>query len=88
MVSAELFGVLGALIILLAFILNLVHALNTRARSYLLLNLFGSIILCYYAYLLSSLPFLILNSVWAAASLIKMVHVEEKRKLSKRKKRL
>lgn len=64
-----LIGIFGAAIILIFFILNESHKISADSFSYDLWNLIGSILLCIYAYLLSSWPFLILNLVWAAFSL-------------------
>lgn len=62
-------GTLGALIILIAFILNQVKKWKDDYLIYDIFNLIGSILLIIYAVILSSYPFLILNSVWAALSL-------------------
>ena len=62
-------GVLGASIILVAFLLNQFGKWSTESRSYDLANTIGSGILMYYAYLLDSLPFLVLNAVWFLVSL-------------------
>jgi hypothetical protein len=62
-------GSLGATIILVAFILNQLNKIKNDSLAYDLMNLIGSILLIWYAILLSSIPFLILNGVWAIISL-------------------
>lgn len=66
-------GVTGALIILISFILNQFHKLDNDSVAYDLANLIGGTLLAFYAYLLSSIPFLVLNIVWAAVALRDLV---------------
>lgn len=61
-------GICGASIILLAFILNELHHLSNDSLAYDIMNLVGAVLLCLYAYLISSWPFLVLNAVWAIVS--------------------
>lgn len=62
-------GTTGALIILVFFVLNQFRKVDSDSVWYDLANLIGSCLLVAYAYLLSSIPFLILNLVWALVSL-------------------
>lgn len=62
-------GVLGATIILVFFLLNQVKKIDQDNLIYDLGNLIGSSLLLYYSYLLGSMPFMILNLVWAGFSL-------------------
>lgn len=64
-----IFGACGALLILIAFVLNQLHKWRDDYFWYDLFNLIGSLILVIYAVLLSSWPFAILNAVWAIVSL-------------------
>lgn len=66
-------GATGAGIILIFFILNEIHKISTDNVWYDLGNFFGSFLLVIYAYLLGSIPFLILNAVWAIFSLKEVV---------------
>lgn len=65
----NLFGAFGALLILIAFIMNQLHKWKDEYLIYDLFNFIGSLILIVYAILLRSYPFLILNGVWAAVSM-------------------
>lgn len=56
-------GIIGASTILVEFILNEVHKLTTESLWYDLLNMLGALGLAIYAYLLGSIPFLVLNGI-------------------------
>jgi hypothetical protein len=62
-------GVIGAGIILIAFLLNQMNIWRNDTFGYDFANLVGSLVLIYYAVLLDSIPFMILNAVWALFSL-------------------
>ncbi|MDO8664795.1 MAG: hypothetical protein Q7K44_04615 [Candidatus Liptonbacteria bacterium] len=64
-----LIGTAGASIILFFFLLNQFHKIDRDSIWYDIGNFIGSGLLVVYAYLLSSIPFLILNAVWALVSL-------------------
>ncbi len=62
-------GALGALIILIAFILLEIEKLSSESMWYDALNLIGGALLAYYAWLLQSWPFLVLNGIWTLVAL-------------------
>ena len=64
-----LIGIGGAIIILIFFLLNQVHKIGRDDRWYDIGNVIGSLLLVTYAYLIMSIPFLILNTVWLVVSL-------------------
>jgi hypothetical protein len=64
----------GMAIVLTAFILNVLHKLKASDHSYLILNIVGSLLLIWYAALLQSLPFLILNVIWVLSALWGLLH--------------
>ena len=66
-------GTLGLLLLLSAFVLNQLKILNTETRIYNLLNIAGGGLLSYYAITLNSIPFLILELVWALFALFKLI---------------
>lgn len=66
-------GATGAAIILIFFILNELHKISNDSLWYDVGNFLGSFLLLVYAYLLGSIPFLILNTVWAAFSLKEII---------------
>lgn len=62
-------GIIGATLILIGFGLNQTGIWKTTSFSYDFINLIGGGVLVYYAVLLDSLPFMILNIVWTLVSL-------------------
>ena len=61
-------GIIGAGIVLIFFVLEQVNEVNNKNLWYGFGNFFGSVLLIIYAILLSSIPFIVLNTVWAIFS--------------------
>ena len=61
-------GILGMVLILLAFFMNQTHRWKDTDLIYDTTNLAGGILLMVYAIMLKSWPFLILNAVWSLVS--------------------
>ncbi|MCA9360314.1 hypothetical protein H6785_02280 [Candidatus Nomurabacteria bacterium] len=59
-----LLGLLGAGSILVAFVLNQFGKWSKDSFSYDAVNTFGAFILIIYAHLITSYPFMVLNTVW------------------------
>lgn len=66
---------LGAVLILSAFVLAQVGRLNTQSLRYLVLNLAGSGVLAIVAGIDGDVGFLLLESVWAAVSAVGAVRL-------------
>jgi uncharacterized membrane protein YdcZ (DUF606 family) len=66
--TTTLIGTSGALIVLIAFILNQIKKWKEDYLIYDVFNFIGSLLLVIYAIILSSYPFLVLNFIWAALS--------------------
>jgi hypothetical protein len=64
----QLIQVLGSLLILAAFVAAQRGRLSPDSRTYLVLNLVGSVVLAVLAAMETQLGFLLLESVWAAVS--------------------
>lgn len=75
----QVIQVVGALLILLAFVAAQAGRVSPHARSYLVLNLVGSVILAVIAAYEFDLGFLLLESVWAIVSLWSLIQVERGR---------
>ena len=60
---------------LIAFVLNLVKKMTQDSISYNVLNIAGGAFLVYYAYALNSMPFLLLNAVWALFAFYKLLAI-------------
>ncbi len=69
MIPSVYIGSTGAGLILIAFVLGQFHVWKDTYFIYDLVNLAGGALLIWYAILLSSWPFLVLNGVWAIVSL-------------------
>lgn len=63
-----IFGVIGTLLLLFAFIMNQIHRWKNDYLIYDLVNFIGSVFLVIYAIILPSFPLLILFLVWASMS--------------------
>ncbi|WP_329570382.1 CBU_0592 family membrane protein [Kitasatospora sp. NBC_01266] len=67
--------IIGSILVLIPFALAQWGRLNSRARSYLLLNLCGSAILATQAAFTAQWGFLLLEGVWAVVSLTGLITV-------------
>lgn len=65
----QLVQVIGAILILIAFAAAQFGAMDQHSRTYLLLNLVGSLILAVLAWRERQWGFLLLETVWSAVSL-------------------
>jgi len=70
---AQAIQIAGALLILVAYALVQLSALDPRGRPFLLLNLAGAIVLAGSAYGAGQWGFLVLNAAWALASAASLV---------------
>ena len=66
-------GFLGVFQILLAYILNVFGKLPNKHIAFILLNLMGASMACLASILLNYWPFIILEAVWALASLFTLI---------------
>lgn len=62
-------GIIGAGMVLFAFIMVQMKKWTPESFYFDLVNFLGSVVLIVYGLLLNSIPFIILNTVWAAFSL-------------------
>ena len=81
-------GVSGMLLILFAFIMDQTHRWTSDDLGYDFLNFLGSFFLAIYAITLNSIPFLILQLVWALFSLKDTILDIQHRKKGLRRKSL
>ncbi len=66
---SDILGSIGVLLLLIAFLLNIRHLLNTESRWYIILNITGAALCGYSAYLIQFYPFVVLETVWVIAAL-------------------
>lgn len=64
-----LVGSIGAMVALIAFLLNQSDKIPNDSFLYDFLNFLGGTLLFVYAYLLGSVPFMVINAVWGIVSL-------------------
>lgn len=75
-------GSLGVTLLLLAYLLNLLKRISQESGAYIVLNILGAGLACYSSYLISFLPFVILEGTWFVVSLLAL-----NRALNSRRKR-
>ena len=63
--DATLIGSAGVALLLLAFLLSLLKVLRLEGYPYATLNLVGAALACYSSWLISFMPFVVLEGVWA-----------------------
>lgn len=66
-------GILGSALCIMALAITLRNGKFGESVEYKLLNFFGGICLLYYAVVTESLPFIILESIWALLPMISLV---------------
>jgi hypothetical protein len=65
-------GSIGVGLLLVAFILNLLRVISEQGRIYLLMNVVGAALACWYAWQDRMIPFVILEAVWGLTALVRM----------------
>jgi hypothetical protein len=65
-----LVGTIGVSLLLLAYLLNLLKRTSQESKTYTILNIVGAGLACYSSYLISFLPFVILEGTWFIVSLV------------------
>lgn len=66
--DATLIGSVGVALLLIAFVLNLVKRMRADGYAYTALNFVGAALACYSSWLISFMPFVVLEGVWALAA--------------------
>ncbi|HDD72594.1 MAG TPA: hypothetical protein ENG00_00720 [Candidatus Aenigmarchaeota archaeon] len=72
-------GILGMLLLLIAFVLNLFKKIMQDSATYSAFNAIGSGLLIWYAYALGSIPFLVLEITWTLFAVYKLISIFRKR---------
>jgi hypothetical protein len=65
----DIIGMLGVGLILLAYFLNTAKLLPKDGKLYYVLNIVGAALACYASYLISYMPFVILEGTWTLVSI-------------------
>jgi len=69
MSNLEILGLFGASMILIAYLGLQVQYFTHDDIYYDFINLFGAVILTFYAYLSGTIPFVILNVIWSVVAI-------------------
>lgn len=67
--TSDLIATFGVSLLLIAFFLQSIKLIKTESYTYCLLNLFGAAIAGYASWLISFIPFVILESAWCGVAL-------------------
>lgn len=70
---SDLFATLGVILLLIAFLLNLMQRLDAKSLPYATLNFLGASLCGISAYVVSFYPFVILEGVWATVALLALL---------------
>ena len=70
---ATVIGSVGVALLLIAFLLNLAKRLAQDSWPYLLLNVVGAALAAYSSYLISFIPFVVLEGTWTLVTAIAVV---------------
>lgn len=68
METETVIGFLGVGLLLIAFLLNVMKFLHSDGYTYIILNLAGASLACYSSYLISFMPFVLLEGTWAVVA--------------------
>ncbi len=66
-------GSIGVGFLLIAFLLNVLKLMDENGVTYLIMNVLGASLSGYYALASDIIPFVILESVWAGAALVRLI---------------
>ena len=72
---STLIASLGVGILLAAFFLNLIKVWAADSRPYLLANFLGAALSCYASWLISFVPFVVLEGTWSTVALVGLIRV-------------
>ncbi|MDA3952114.1 MAG: hypothetical protein PF485_00570 [Bacteroidales bacterium] len=75
MSTIDIIGFVGISIILIAYLLILTNIISSKGFTYIFMNFIGAGIACYASILLKYVPFIILEAVWTAISLIALLNI-------------
>jgi hypothetical protein len=70
---ATLVGSIGVTLLLVAFLMNLMKRMRSDGWLYLSLNVTGAGLACYSSYLISFMPFVVLEGTWTVVTLVAIV---------------
>jgi hypothetical protein len=72
-------GSVGVGLLLVAFVLNVLKRMDENGTPYLLMNFVGAGLSGWYAWLSGTVPFVVLEGIWALAALTRLLALHAKR---------
>ncbi len=75
MKTSDIIASVGVIILLVAFLLNLIKKIDAESKLYALMNFIGAGMCGYSSYLISFYPFVILEGIWAFVALLSLLKV-------------
>lgn len=72
-------GLVGVILLLSAFFLNLFKFLKSDTVTYALMNIIGAGLSCYASFMIDYMPFVILEATWAVIALVGLVIILRKK---------
>lgn len=75
MTIPDIIGAGGVTLLLVAYLFNVLKLVDTKSKLYLVLNVIGAGLACYSSWLISFVPFVILEGVWTLVSLVSLIRV-------------
>jgi hypothetical protein len=66
-------GFTGVAILLLAFLLNLLKKISSNSLPYILMNIIGAGLACLASWMISYIPFVILEATWTVVSVFALI---------------
>ena len=79
MSEVDWIGFAGVFQILLAYVLNVIGKIGKNDLAFILLNLIGASMACYASVLMSYMPFILLEGIWAGVSMISLIKYFQKK---------
>ncbi|MES2810845.1 MAG: hypothetical protein V4670_00105 [Bacteroidota bacterium] len=69
----DIIGTIGVAIVLLAYFLSILKLISPSSSIYYFMNFAGAALACYASFLIQYFPFIILEGIWSAISLIALM---------------
>lgn len=70
----DLIGSTGVAILLLAFLLNLLKKITANSLTYIVMNIAGAGLACLASWLISYIPFVVLEASWMLVSVVALIN--------------
>lgn len=70
----DLIGSAGVSVLLLAFLLNLLEKITSNSLTYIVMNIVGAGLACLASWLISYIPFVVLEASWTMVSVFALIN--------------